>query len=64
MTFSSLGEASTYTSKIFISISLHLKNPNNSNGRDERLNREKLESARMLGQEQKHLSPLSIPVIF
>lgn len=51
MTFSSLGEDSTYTSKIFISISLHLKNSNNSNGREERLNREKLESARMLEQE-------------
>lgn len=51
MTFSSLGEDSTYTSKIFISISLHLKNSNNSNGREERLNREELESARMLRQE-------------
>lgn len=51
MTFSSVGEDSTHTSKIFISISLHLKNSNNSNDRDERLNREKLESARMLGQE-------------
>lgn len=51
MTFYSLGEDSTYTFEIFISVSLYLKSFNNSNGRDERLNREKLESAGMLGQE-------------
>lgn len=39
MAFYSLGEDSTYTSEIFISISLHLKSFNNFNGRDERLNR-------------------------